>query len=83
MSNVIHVHFGAKGTADRIRIADWFAELSVHIRNGELEFEPEGFVLLLSSSKHPAGFDVYHSRLRNAKVLRNAAATLVDLTLHV
>ena len=64
MTNVLPVNFGAAAERRRAEIADALADIAEHIRAGELEFQPHGWVLLLQSDDNSARYEVLNKGIR-------------------
>lgn len=58
------VNFGSLADRKRAELADALAAVAEHIRRGELEHDPHGWVLLLHSDENPGQFEVLNMGIR-------------------
>lgn len=61
MSTVTVIDFGTLAERRRAELADSLAAIAEHIRRGEIEDDPHGWVLLLHSDK---GYEVLNKGIR-------------------
>ena len=76
MSNVAHVHFGSAADLRRAELADTMVEIAEHIRAGELEHQPHGWVLLLHSDDNPRRFEVLNKGIRTKDDMESATRAM-------
>ena len=76
MSNVTTIDFGTAAERQRAKLADSLETIGQHIRRGELEFEPQGFVLLLQSEQNPAQFEVLNVGIPTTVDMERAALAI-------
>jgi hypothetical protein len=76
MSNVLPVNFGVAADRRRAEIADALADIAEHIRAGELEFQPCGWVLLLQSDDNAARYEVLNKGIATKDDMERALAAM-------
>lgn len=74
--NVRRVHFGSAADRRRAELADSLALIAEHIRSGELEWPPHGWVLLLQSEANPARFEVLNKSIATKADMEQALSAL-------
>ncbi|GGC25405.1 hypothetical protein GCM10011572_53500 [Pseudoduganella buxea] len=76
MGDITTVDFGTAAERQRAKLADSLEAIAGHIRRGELQFEPRGFVLLLQSEQNPAQFEVLNVGIPTTTDLERAAIAI-------
>lgn len=76
MSEVITADFGSVADRQRAKLADSLEAIAGHIRRGEVEFEPRGYVLLLQSDLNPAQFEVLNVGIPTTVDMERAALAI-------
>lgn len=64
MSNVTKIDFGSLAERKRAELADALSAIAEHVRSGNVEYEPHGWVLLLHSDTNPSRFEVLNKGIR-------------------
>lgn len=75
-TNVVPVNFGSAADMRRAELADALSEIAEHIRAGELEHQPHGWVLLLHSDANPRRFEVLNKGIRNKQDMEHATRAM-------
>ena len=70
------VNFGSAAGRRRAEIADALTEVAEHIRAGELECQPHGWVLLLQSEDNPARYEVLNKGIATKDDMERALAAM-------
>ena len=76
MTNVVPVNFGSAADLRRAELADALLEVARHIKAGELEHQPHGWVLLLHSDDNPSGYEVLNKGIRTKQDMERATVAM-------
>ena len=76
MASITEVNFGTPAERQRVKLANALVDIANHIRLGELEFEPRGFVMLLQSDQNPAQFEVLNMGIPTGTDMERAAIAI-------
>jgi hypothetical protein len=76
MGELKTVDFGTTAERHRAKLADSLEEIAGHIRRGELEFDPQGFILMLQSDQHPAMWEVLNLGIPTTIDMERAAIAI-------
>jgi hypothetical protein len=60
----------------RAELADALVEIAEHIRAGQLEHQPHGWVLLLHSDENPRRFEVLNKGIRTKDDMESATRAM-------